>query len=208
MKISKHLHSCLLVEEQRKTILIDPGNFAYLGKALDIDKLQNLDYITITHEHADHFYLPFIKDLVAEFPEVKIITNPPIVALLKKENIKATDSGDAVIKLESVPHENLWDSKPPENVLVTVFGKLASPGDSHHFETTADVIALPITAPWGSTTDAVNLALKLKPKVIIPVHDWMWKDDFRKAMYQRLQEFFKTKGIDFKTPETGEIMEV
>jgi L-ascorbate metabolism protein UlaG (beta-lactamase superfamily) len=208
MKISKHLHSCLLVEEQGKTILIDPGNFTYLAKALDIKKLKKLDYILITHEHPDHFYLPFVKELVAKFPKVKIITSNSIVTLLKKENIKAISRADAMIKLEPVPHEKLWDTKPPENVMVTIFGKLAAPGDSHHFKTKAEVIALPIQAPWGSTTDAVNLAARLKPKVIIPVHDWMWKDDFRKTMYHRLKEFFKTKGTDFKTPETGEVIEM
>jgi L-ascorbate metabolism protein UlaG (beta-lactamase superfamily) len=208
VKISKHLHSCLLVEERGKTILIDPGNFTYLGKALDINKLQNLDYILITHEHPDHCYLPFIKELVTKFPEVKIVTNPSIVTILKNESIEASSKEDAVVKLETVPHEKLWDKEPPENTLITIYGKLATPGDSHHFTTNAEVLALPIQAPWGSTIDAVNLALKLKPKVIIPIHDWMWKDDFRKIMYQRLKEFFKEKGIDFKTPETGDVMEV
>lgn len=208
MKISKHLHSCLLVQEQDKTFLIDPGIFTYQEKALDIHKLNKLEYLLITHEHPDHMYLPFIKEIVAKFPEVKIITNQSIVKLLEKETIKATSVGDSVVTVENVPHEKLWDSQPPENILLTVFGKLAIPGDSIHFQTQAEVIALPIVAPWGSTTDAVNLALKLQPKVIIPIHDWLYKDGVRQMMHQRLHEFFKTKGIDFKALETGEIVEI
>jgi L-ascorbate metabolism protein UlaG (beta-lactamase superfamily) len=208
MKISKHLHSCLLVQEQEKTFLIDPGIFTYQEKALDIHKLDKLDYLLITHEHPDHMYLPFIKEIVAKFPKVKIITNQSIVKILEKETIKATSEGDSVVTVENVPHEKLWDSQPPENVLLTVFGKLAIPGDSIHFQTQAEVIALPIVAPWGSTTDAVNLALKLQPKVIIPIHDWMYKDSIRQGMYQRLHDFFKTNGIDFKSLETGDVVEV
>ncbi|HVA96176.1 MAG TPA: MBL fold metallo-hydrolase [Candidatus Acidoferrales bacterium] len=208
MKISKHLHSCLLIEEQGKTIIIDPGIFTYQDKALDISKLQKLDYLLITHDHPDHMHLPLVKEIIAKFPDVKIITNQSIVSILEKKSIKATSEGDAIVSIENVPHERLWDSEPPENVMVTVFGKLASPGDSHHFETSADIIALPIIAPWGKTTDAINLALKLKPKIIIPIHDWMYKDGARQMMYQRLKGFFETKGIDFKTPETGEVMEV
>jgi len=208
MHISKHLHSCLLVKEQNKTLLIDPGIFTYQEKALDLEKIEKLDYLLATHEHSDHLYLPFVKEIVAKFPQIKIITNASLVELLKKEGIESSSSGDEIVKLESVPHEKLWDTEPPENVMVTVFGKLASPGDSHHFETNAEVLALPLVAPWGSTTEAVNLALKLHPKVIIPIHDWLYKDSIRKNMYQRLKEFFQTKGIDFKAMETGEIVEV
>ena len=208
MKVSKHLHACLLIEEQEKTILIDPGIFTYQEKALDTNNLQKLDYLLITHDHPDHFHQPFVKEILAKFTQVKIITNNAIVTQLAKENITATYEGDAIVTLTNVPHEKLWDKEPPENVMVTVFGKLASPGDSHHFETTAEVIALPIIAPWGSTTDAVNLALKLQPKVIIPIHDWMYKDGARQMMYQRLKEFFATKSIDFKPLETGKVVEV
>ena len=208
MKISKHLHSCLLIEEQDKTILIDPGIFTSVEKALDINGLQKLDYILITHEHPDHMHLPLVQEILTKFPNAKIITNNAIVEQLAKQNITATYEADTIVSVTKVPHENLWDTQPPENIMVTIFGKLTSPGDSHHFETKAEVIALPIMAPWGSTTNAVELALKLHPKFIIPIHDWMWRDDFRKSMYQRLKEFFQTKGIDFKTMETGEIVEV
>lgn len=209
MKLSKHLHSCFLVEDQDTTFLFDPGIFSYQEKALDITKLEKLDYILITHEHPDHMHVPFVKELVEKFPTVKIITTQSAVDILKKENISAINEGDDTVTIETVPHEDLPDlTKPPENALITVLGKIASPGDSHHFSTTVDVLALPIGAPWGSTTDAVKLALTLKPKVIIPVHDWMWKDVIRQGMYQRLLGFFKEKGIAFKALETGEEIDV
>jgi L-ascorbate metabolism protein UlaG (beta-lactamase superfamily) len=208
VKISKHLHSCLLVEEQEKTFIIDPGIFTYQEKALDINKLEKLDYILITHEHPDHMHMPFVQELLAKFPNAKIITNNAIVEHLAKENITATYESDTIVTVTKVPHERLWDTEPPENIMVTIFGKLANPGDSHHFETKAEILALPIIAPWGSTTDAINLALKLHPKIIIPIHDWLYKDRVRQMMYQRLAEFFNPKGIDFKAIETGEMTEV
>lgn len=213
MKISKHLHSCLFIEDQNKTVIIDPGVFTYQDKALDINSITSLDYILITHEHPDHMYVPFIKELVEKFPEVKVISNPSIEKILGEEKIPVhTDlsviPADAGIQFEEFPHEKLWDKEPPQNVVFTVFNKLTHPGDSHHFETTSEILALPVTAPWGSTTEAVELALRLKPKVIIPIHDWMWKDQIRQAMYQRLQEFFKEKGIDFKPLETAAVIEV
>ncbi len=208
MKISKHLHSCLLIEEADKTFLIDPGIFTYEEKALDITTMMKLDYLLITHEHPDHMHLPFVKDIVATFPKTKIITTPAIVDILRNENITATNEGDTLVHIESLAHEALWDVPVPQNVLMTVCGKLTTPGDSHHVTSTEEILALPIQAPWGSTIDAVNLAVKLKPKVIIPVHDWMWKDAFRKIMYQRLTPYFEKLGIQFKGLELGEAIEI
>jgi L-ascorbate metabolism protein UlaG (beta-lactamase superfamily) len=208
MKITKYLHSCLLVEEQGKTILFDPGVFTYTEKALSAEKLTNLDYILITHEHEDHMSLPFIHELVSKFPEVKIITNPSIVSLLEKETIKSSSTGDDIVSLEILTHEKLWDKEPPQNAVISIFNKLTHAGDSLHFSKSSDILALPLTAPWGSTTEAVTKALAMGPKVIIPIHDFMWKDAIRIGMYERLQGFFKEKGIDFKSMETGELKEI
>lgn len=208
MKISKHLHSCLLIEEADKTVLIDPGLFTAQDKGLDVQALSKLDYLLITHEHPDHFHIPLIKEILAKFPETKIISNRSIVALLQKEGIMALSDPDENIELADEPHEELWDVKAPENSIFTVFHRLTDPGDSHHFIHTEEILALPITAPWGGTTAAVELALNLKPKVIIPVHDWFWKDEFRESMYDRLRTFFQTQDIDFKSPKTGEVFEV
>src|SRR5579872_3154989 len=129
MQISKHLHSCLLVEEQGKTFLFDPGIFTYQEKALDISNLEKLDYILITHDHPDHMHLPFVQELLTKFSNVKILTNHAIVEQLAKQNIPSTYEEDTLVSITKVPHESLWDTQPPENVMITVFNKLASPGD-------------------------------------------------------------------------------
>jgi L-ascorbate metabolism protein UlaG (beta-lactamase superfamily) len=208
MKITKYLHSCIVVEDQNMTFLFDPGVFTYNAQVLDLTKFSKLDYLLITHEHPDHFHLPFIKEIVAKFPQVKIVTNKSVVEILQKENIAASSQKDEFVQLENESHEKLWDVKAPENVVIHILNKFTHVGDTVHFSKTHDVLALPITAPWGSTTEAINKALSSKPKIIIPVHDWMWKDEVRKAMYQRLTEFLPTYGIQFKGIETGEPLEV
>jgi L-ascorbate metabolism protein UlaG (beta-lactamase superfamily) len=205
MRISKHLHSCLLIEDNGTTVLLDPGIFTFNEKALDIASLQKLDYIAITHEHFDHMYIPLIQELLTKFPNIKIITNPSAAAILQKEDIKAFTEDDKIITIQDAPHEKLWDADVPQNVVMNVFNKLTHPGDSLNFTTTNDILCLPIQAPWGSTTAAVEKALELKPKVIIAIHDWMWKDSFRTTMYGRLAEFFSKHGIRFEGLESGPI---
>lgn len=207
MKISKYIHSCLLVRDQSKVILIDPGIYSYNEKALGINSLSRLDAITITHEHPDHMHIPFIKALIKKFPNVQILTNDSIVKILEKEGISATTKDNEFIKLKEVPHEKIFFGPSPENVMVTVFGKLSHPGDSLTFQTKSEILALPLIAPWGSTTWAVEKAIKIKPKIIIPIHDYQWKDEVRKWMYEKLEEYFGKNGIIFKKLETGEIIE-
>lgn len=209
MKISKHIHSCLLIEEQGKTILVDPGNYSFESKALDMQTLSSLDAIAITHEHQDHVHLPFLQEILAKFPDIPIYTNSSVKKLLEQEHIQnVTTEGNEFISFHSVPHEKIWFGDPVENVMITLFNKFATAGDSLTFSKSPEILALPVTAPWGSTTWAVETALKVKPKVIIPIHDFMWKDNIRMGMYQRLKEFFKQNGIDFKAIETGEVIEV
>lgn len=209
MKISKHIHSCMVVEDQGKTILVDPGNYSYDEKALDVNKLEQLDAIVITHEHPDHMYIPWIKEILQKFPNTPTYTTASAKLILEQEGIPDVNTqGNEFISLEPVPHEKIWMGPACQNVLATLFGKFATPGDSHTFTTSAEVLALPVQAPWGSTTRAVELALELKPKVIIPIHDWHWRDEARKAFYQRLKEYFAQYTIDFKAVETGDVVEV
>jgi hypothetical protein len=81
---------------------------------------------------------------------------------------------------------------------------LTHPGDSHHFTETKQILALPITAPWGSTVNAVTLATDLKPKYIIPIHDGFWTDSWRRQMYGGMAQYFAAQGITFIEVVSGE----
>lgn len=206
MKITKYNHSCLLIEENNKVIVIDPGSYS---ESIFPTDLPQLDYILITHEHIDHFFLPLVSQLVKKFPIVKIISTASVVEQLKQKGITATTEGDEYVKVDTVPHEKMWGvDRMSDNIMVTVFGRLAHPGDSHTFTTDAEILALPVVAPWGSTARAVEIAEALHPKVVIPIHDFMIKDDSRRMSYQWIARYLQTKGIDFKAIENGETVEI
>ncbi len=208
MKITKYLHSCLLIEEQGKIFLIDPGNYSVENYALEIDKIEHIDYLLITHEHPDHMYLPFIKQLVTKFPNIQTFSNDSVKQILEKENIMVQTENNDVIKMELVKHEKTFDKTPPQNILITLFDKFSDPGDSLSFTYSANTLALPITAPWGSVVWAADSALKIKPKTIIPIHDYQWREEVRKGMYDRLEQYFAQFGIIFKKMETGISVEI
>jgi L-ascorbate metabolism protein UlaG (beta-lactamase superfamily) len=205
MKITKFVHSCLLVEMPdpvNRTVLFDPG--AMSEEALGNHKLEFLDDIVITHAHGDHFHLPVLQKLVEQFPDVRILAPTEVVEKLTVQGIKAQDTPPEGMTLFDAPHEDVEPMFPlPQEIGVHYLDKFSDPGDSHSFTETKEILALPVQAPWGSTINAVKLALELKPKHILPIHDWHWSDAARSGMYDQLEGLFKEHDITFHKLETG-----
>lgn len=202
MKITKLVHSCLLVEMPapvNRTLLIDPGIYS----TVDVDSLQWLDDIVITHEHPDHCDKKTLQNLSEKFPKVRIKT--PSTLVPKLERITVTTEAVEGIEIFDARHEGHSPFiDPPENIGIHYLGKLTHPGDSHTFIDTKEILALPITAPWGSTDHAVEVALQLKPRHVLPIHDWHWRDEVRESMYDRLEQLFSGYDIQFHKLKQGE----
>ncbi len=208
MQVSKHIHSCLLIKEKGKAVLIDPGCYSIEGKGVSADNIDKLDYLLITHEHADHFDIPFIKELIQKFPSLTLISNEAVQSKLSTENVKAQLEGDKFIEVVDAPHEHVFGAPQFQNTLFNVYSQLTHPGDNLHFNKTCKILALPVQAPWGSLTQAVEKAIEVKPEIVIPIHDWHWNEQAREAFYIRLKDYFSQHDIKFLGLQTGEVVEV
>lgn len=208
MQISKHSQSCLIVKDQGKVVLLDPGSYTVEEHALDLNQLPQLDAIGITHDHQDHLDIALLKQILKKFPNTSIFSNTSVKDLLAKENITVTITNNDYISMTDVPHEKIWMGPSPQNSMITLFNRFTTVGDSLTFTSSAEILALPIQAPWGSTTAAVEKALEVMPKIIIPIHDFQWKDEVRISMYDRLEEYFKQHKITFLKPLNGQEFEV
>lgn len=206
MKITKLVHSCLLVEMPDRTALFDPG--AYSAKMVDTDSLVYLDDIIVTHEHYDHMDVDTIKQLIRKFPDARVTAPPSAAKLLKDEGVTTTDEVEGVVRFEAShePVEPMFET--PEATGIHYLERLTHPGDSLSFSETMPILALPVTAPWGATSDAVKLALKLTPKYVIPIHDWHWKSEAREQMYPGMEKIFAENDIQFIKPKDGEAFNI
>lgn len=206
MKITKFVHSCLLVEMPapvNRTVLFDPGMMS--EGALMVDSLEFLDDIIITHVHGDHMSPTLIKKLVTRFPEVRITGSNEVAAQLEQEGIAvSTVESDGIVFFDA-PHEDVSALFPqPEQIAVHYLDTLTDPGDSHSFYETKAILALPVTAPWGATIKAVQLAIELKPGYVLPIHDWHWSEDARSQMYDIIEQALVGHDITFLKLKTGE----
>ena len=210
MRLTKYVHSCLLVETLEATVLFDPGKFSWDSQLLDIGRLPKLDYIVITHEHSDHYELEFVKALAQKFPGIPIITNPELAPKISASGISnslITDNKDG-FEIFKAPHEPLPLDMPVVSNIGVHFNRLTHPGDAFDFSETREILALPLTAPWGSVTQALDAAVRLKPKIVMPVHDWHWHELARQQMYGMSQSLLEPKGIKFIVPENGQPTEL
>jgi L-ascorbate metabolism protein UlaG (beta-lactamase superfamily) len=205
IRLTKFAHSCVLVEYDSKAVLFDPGNYGWETCQTVIDKIDHIDIIAITHEHADHFYLPFVEAVMGKFPAVKILSSQQVLS--KLGGLPATAIGsepDQDFQFFTAPHEDLPFSQPgPENTGIHFADVFTHPGDSHSFNETRHILAMPMTAPWGSMVSALDKIVALKPRIVLPIHDWQWRPDALENFYIRFQEPLAAKGIQFLVPRDG-----
>jgi len=207
MIITKYIHSCLLVETPDRVAIFDPGVMSF--SAFDVDKLTQLDDIFVTHIHQDHIYIPFMKELIRKFPNARVTSTDEVVQMLQSSGIKASSNPPEGVVFFNAPHESVEPLfSQPEEIGIHYLNTFTNPGDSHSFNETKEVLALPITAPWGSSIKALNLTLELKPKYVIPIHDWHWNDQARQQAYEGYSEVLAKENIIMLKPITGQSMKI
>jgi L-ascorbate metabolism protein UlaG (beta-lactamase superfamily) len=211
MVIKKFLHSCILVEENDRRLLIDPGYFSFVEGLLKPEDIGPVDVILLTHEHQDHFYPEAIKKISGKKQPV-ILGTRRIQALLEQEGIPSRasivgteDVGGFKVQTVPAPHEPL-PVLVPENVGYLINGTLFHPGDSFDFHLTSSpkVIALPIAGPWMTILQALKKIEELKPHIVIPIHDAIIKDFMLTRMHEMCKQYLAAKGIEFRALALGE----
>jgi L-ascorbate metabolism protein UlaG (beta-lactamase superfamily) len=211
MKITKFVHSCLLVEWSRQAVLIDPGNYSWDSHILTVNKLPRLNYIVVTHEHPDHYYLPALRALRQKFPHAPIVTNNHLATKMPEEGVGGPfiTGSEENLQVFEAPHEPpAWGLPTPLNIGVHVADYLTHPGDALQIQHSRDVLALPITAPFASLKESLDRITDIKPKIVIPLHDWPWHKKAREEYYEQTKKYLETKNIRFLPIENGITTEI
>ncbi len=236
MRIHKISHCCLVIDLKvtgetsgdghARRILIDPGFYSIEKHS----KVNKVDIVLITHEHADHFHIESLKELMKNQPDVQVIANDAVGDILAKEGIEhhvmkhgnVVDMKGVHIEAYGKDHALLHSSIPPFSNIgyfieessshsaeksgekLSLTNKFFFPGDAFTDPLKEiDILALPVAGPWMKISEAIDYALQLKPKKAFPVHDAL------RVPSQHLlpEKILGINGIEFiKLEEGGEIL--
>jgi L-ascorbate metabolism protein UlaG (beta-lactamase superfamily) len=181
MRITKFGHSCVRLEHDGKTVVLDPGMFT------DAEALDGADAVLFTHEHPDH-YLP--DHLLGS--DAPVFTIAAVAAKIRE------DAPEVSERVTIVAPGETFDPGIP----VTAFGELHAvihpdlprfhnsgylvelgdltvfhPGDALTVpEQTVDVLCVPIGAPWMRVAEAIDFSRAVGAPRNLAIHDRMYAE--------------------------------
>lgn len=173
-------HACVLVSNDRGSLIIDPGSFT-ADSALEASS-----NILITHEHFDHVNPALVSAHMDAHHDVHVWAPSDTVAALTQAGADAArihevapgesfDAGGMSVSVLGGKHAVMFDDVPAsQNVAFLIDGKILHPGDSFPdvaAETRVEVLMLPVAAPWLVVNDVVKYAKKINATVSFPIHD-------------------------------------
>lgn len=210
MTITKLGHCCLVVEVKGVRFMTDPGNYSTRQT-----EVKNIDAILITHDHQDHLHVESLKKVLENNPAAKIYTNSGVSKILTEEKIahEIVEHGQSVVvkdvRVEGWGTEHAYIYKTVTLVMNTGYSindKFFYPGDAFTIPRhRVDVLALPVSAPWMHLGEAIDYAIKVRPRICFPVHDG---NCVRAGLVHRLpQTVLDPKGIHFIPMKEGDTQE-
>ncbi|MFB0626239.1 MBL fold metallo-hydrolase [Streptomyces sp. AB3(2024)] len=187
MKLTKRLHSCVQLEKDGQTLVIDPGAFSEADAGLGADVL------LVTHEHPDHFEEGRIRAALDANPAARLWTPRSVAEKLSAAypgRVHAVGHGDAFeaagfeVRVLGELHAVIHPDIPRiTNVGFLVDASLFHPGDALTVpDAPVDTLMLPVHAPWNKISEVIDYVREVKPRQAIDIHD-AYLSDIARPIY-------------------------
>jgi L-ascorbate metabolism protein UlaG (beta-lactamase superfamily) len=175
MELVKHGHACVVLVDDGRRLVIDPGAFT------DPAALDGADAVLITHEHPDHFEPGRLRAALEADPALEIWTNRSVAAALEggSGRVHVVGAGDAVTAagFEVQVHGELHAEIHPEiprvpNVGFLVGGAVFHPGDAFTVpDEPVTTLLVPVHAPWSKTAEIIEYVRAVHADQAWALHD-------------------------------------
>jgi L-ascorbate metabolism protein UlaG (beta-lactamase superfamily) len=196
--------SAVLVTTDDQATLFDPGFHTFTSGELDLGTIGDVTRVLVTHEHGDHASPDFIRWLIDRRRDLVVYSNPRVAELLAGSGIEVSAVSPDGVSIEDVLHERVASGATPPNRAFTIDGLFTHPGDSRQPSSSAPILALPLIAPWGSATGAVEFARRLRPRQVIPVHDFYLSKTGRDWVVGMVKAVLADDGVEMVALDWGE----
>jgi len=207
MRVTKHEHACLVVEEQGHKLVVDPGMYSE-----KLPELTNVVALTLSHVHDDHSFRPHVEKLLEQFPEIKIFGTQEVAEKLKGLTVTVVyhvdryEVGPFTFDFFGYFHQEIHRSIPlVQNFGLMVNSELYYPGDSYTIpEVDVGTLACPSSAPWLKIGDVIDFVSAVKPRRSFPTHNALLSEHGHKLQNSRIQELTESFGGEFRYLEVGQ----
>ena len=215
MKITKHGHACLVLEEGSTKVVLDPGFYS-----APMEGLHHVVAVVITHIHDDHCYEEQLDRIVATNPAVKLFSTDEVTKRLaeSRPDLDVTpvhhgdyySVGDFTIEFFGDMHAEIHRSIPlVQNCGVMFNDKLYYPGDSFtRPDRPVEMLAVPASAPWLKISEVIDFVAEVKPKRSFPTHNIHLSDQGHELNNGRIKSTTEAGGGTFEFLKPGESTEV
>ncbi|GGZ32491.1 MBL fold metallo-hydrolase [Streptomyces inusitatus] len=179
MRLTKKRHSCVRLEKDGATLVIDPGGFS------EEDAAAGADAVLITHEHPDHFDEGRVRAALAAGAEVWTLRSvAERLSAAYPGRVRTVGHGDAFtaagfgVQVHGELHAVIHPDLPRiTNIGFLVDGSLFHPGDALTVpDHPVDTLLLPVQAPWSKISEVVDYLREVAPGRAIDVHDALITD--------------------------------
>jgi len=179
MKLTKYGHACVVLEEQGKKLIIDPGEFTP-----EFGDVSDVAAVVVTHVHGDHFSPAHLQMIVAANPEVKVFTTAEAAETLGDAHAQVVKAGGEqvtgpfTVRFFGELHALIHSIAPQnQNTGVLVNNRFYYPGDSFTLPNTKiDMLAVPANAPWAKVGESIDFIKTVAPAQFFRTHDGLLND--------------------------------
>jgi len=212
MRVTKHEHAALTIEDAGRYLIIDPGSFTN-----PLTDLRDVAAIVLTHEHADHWTPEHLRRILAQTGPVPIYGPEGVAAAASEFDVTTVHPGDTVtagpftLRFFGGRHAVIHESIPVvDNVGVLVNDAFYYPGDSYAVPEGVAVamLAAPVGAPWLKIGDAMDFVLSVAPRRVFATHDMTLSVSGRDMGRGRLKWAVEQGGGEFLALDPGDDAEV
>lgn len=174
MRMTKLGHSCVRLEQDGQSIVLDPGVWS------GADALTGADAVLITHEHVDHLDSGVVQAALERDPALELWTTGPVASKFSEfgSRVHTVGHGDAFMAAGFGVHVYGHDHAPIHPDMPSVpnigfaIGGLFHPGDAFTVpDEPVQTLLLPISAPWLKASEMIDYARAVRPQASYAIHD-------------------------------------
>ena len=176
MQLTKHVHSCVRIDDGDRTLVFDPGVFSDVDAALD-----GADAVLITHIHPDHVHPDALTAALGADPRLRLYAPAAVAETFAQfgEQVVTVGPGETFeaagfsVQTFGGQHALIHPQVPiVANVGYVVDGAVAHPGDSLVVPPVpVDTLLLPTMAPWSKLSEVIDYTVAARAPHVLPIHD-------------------------------------